>query len=147
MNNTGLREIHVTNNDVLDLLETIIKHEEKCGYYSSKLLFSIYNFKLSEKNIFLINPIGEKVIEFQLKTYYGFIKHSNHIFLVGGKFNDSIFKYCNEPCNTLDKNKLVVIEDQLLNTAPLIEDDSMSYWYYQLINGSLKLLEKSTYCE
>jgi len=134
-----LKVLEIKNKDLEPILDSIIRHEQQCVYYTPKIVFSIHFQKINDsiKNV-QIGAIGSIVTEFDLdKSCFEF---KGHLFLIKGN-HDAIFKNTN-------RTKLVSYYIETEDIIFAYEDDTYSFWIYHYVGGNFFLEEMyDTYCK
>lgn len=88
-----LEVVEVKNKNLLPILDSIIRHEQQCIYYTPKLIFSIYSQKLNDSiNEVQIGAIGSILTSVDLNAKC--FEYAGHLSLVNGN-KKSIFTNTN----------------------------------------------------
>lgn len=87
----SLTVLQIRNKKLIPILDTILKHEICCGYYSPKLYFSIHDRIINDTiSEFQIGAFGSMLLD--INYYKGCFKHNGHWFFVTGQeLNESVF--------------------------------------------------------
>ena len=140
--------LQITNERLLPILDSIIRHEKNCSYYSPNLYFSIdkrvVNDTIAE---FEIGGIGSLLVDLGEDYYKGCFEYEGHWFLVTGKKLDkTVFANADYKKEFVfyktgwvtDEGEIVLID---------FEDDRYSYWIYHYNGEVFKFKSSSdTYC-
>lgn len=147
----SLRKIEVlriTNENLLPILDSIIRHERHCAYYSPDLFFAIDKRVLNDSVAeFEIVGIGSLLVDLGEDYYKGCFEHKGHTFFVVGQDVDTtIFAETDEQKEfklyktgwVTDKGEIVLVD---------FEDERFSYWIYHYTDGTFYFkCSKDTYC-
>lgn len=134
-----LEVLEVKNKKLLPILDSIIKHEQQCVYYTPKLIFNIYSRKLNDSiDEVQIGAMGSILTRLELDEKC--FEYAGHLFLVEGCEN-SLFT------NTNKKKKIsyyIETNDVVIN----YDDDTYSFWIYNYINDRFFFRDMyDTYCK
>lgn len=140
--------LRITNEDLLPILDSIIRHEKNCEYYSPDLYFSIHKRVVNDTIAeFQIGGIGSLLVDLGRDYYKGCFEHEGHIFfIVGQELDPTLFTNTNEKKEfsffksgwVTDKGEIILLD---------IEDDRFSYWIYDYVDGVFCFEEMyDTYC-
>ena len=120
-----LNILQIKNENLLPILNSIVKHEKSCVYYTPELIFEIH---IQKHNNFIvelqIRAIGSVVEKSDM--HKGCFEFEGHLFLVCGKKYNTIFKKTNK--------KRTISCVTLKNGEVLEEDNTFSIWVYHYTN-------------
>ncbi|RFN59606.1 hypothetical protein [Marixanthomonas ophiurae] len=144
-----LNKLELRNDNFNTVLDSLVKHEKVCNYYSTELLFTIDIHKTFDNASILIESIDDKNIAFDLDPN-GFFYYDKHLFLVIGDKLNSIF------IESQIKKTFEYLEYDIFykeydskerRILRIIHDDSFSQWEFLYDTENLILINKSTTCE
>ena len=120
-----LEILQIKHEKLLPILDSIIRHEKQCVYYTPKLIFWFHPRKVNDTISIQIGAIGSAVEKSDM--YKGCFEFGGHLFLVWDDEYREILRNTNKKRQiyfyTLEKG---VIRE---------EDDTHSIWFYHYINN------------
>jgi hypothetical protein len=145
-----LNVLRINNEELLPILDGIIKHERGCVYYTAKLYFSIRSRTVKDTiTEFQIGAFGSILADFGNNEYYkGCFEHNGHWFFVEGQeLNESIFIKTNQKESfAFYKPEGITSDGKII--LRIIEDDTFSFWIYHYIDAEFTFKEMyNTYCK
>lgn len=140
--------LKINNEKLLPILDSIIRHEKNCAYYSPDLYFGIHNRIVDDTlTEFQIGGIGSILADLGKDYYKGCFKYDGHWFFVTGQSLDkTVF------ANTNDKKEFVIYKtDWVTKKGEIVlldfEDERYSYWIYHYDGKVFYFKDSSdTYC-
>lgn len=130
--NDSLAVLKVENNELLNIVDSLLEHEKTMEYYDSNLVF--YVDILHRKGITLLS-IGSFHKIIKTGNEIGCFTVKNHFFIVSSNYETKLFK------RTKCKRKFNFYQSQeRINDSSgdviidIYEDDSYTQWNYRLIN-------------
>lgn len=144
-----LSKLELNNENFKIILNSIIKHEKKCVYYTPNLIFTVNIMRSKNKISIIVESIDDKNIALDLKPC-GFFYQEGHLFLIKGNMVNCFFS------KTEIKTEFKYMEydiyyeeynEEGLRILRIILDDSFSQWEFSFSKGDFLLENKSTYCE
>jgi len=135
----SLELFQVKSDDLLLILDSIIKYEKQCVYYTPKLLFCIHP-RIINDTIVIVQIGSFGTILTKSEMYKGCLEFEGHLFFVWGNEYGSILK------NTKKKEPIYYYEckdDEIV----VFEDDTYSIWIYYYYNENFIFIKRwDNYC-
>lgn len=136
---TNLHKLFIVSDELMNIVDSLILHEEQMEYYTSDLLFIVHFQKHQEMVIMQVGSIG--VCKSKSGNELGWFERTGHIFIVSGdSFSQALLEKTNE---SLDKNMCNNIFCQEYDEKGIIgvyEDDKYTYWDFTYFDGNFTQL-------
>lgn len=123
--------LQINNEKLLPILDSIIKHERSCVYYTPSLYFSIGSRTVNDTvTEFQIGAFGSILVELGDSYYKGCFEHNGHWFFVRGEeLKETVFIKTNQKESfAFYKQDGITSDGKII--LRVIEDDTFSFWIY-----------------
>lgn len=132
--NDSLPILKVENNELLNIIDSLLEHEKSMEYYDSNLVFYI---DILNRNGITLVSIGSYHIVTKIGTEIGCFTFKNNFFIVTSNIETNLFE------RTKDKIKFDFYQPQeeIYDSSGYViidiyEDDRYTQWNYILLNGN-----------